>query len=304
MEVLTVHPIPYQGSKRRLAPIILDLFPAKVNTLFEPFAGSAAVTLACAKHVKVNAFHINDSLESLVGIWSMVVEEPERLADEYESLWHEQLADPRAYFDDVRDRFNANPSPSSLLFLLARCVKNAVRFNATGQFNQSPDKRRKGTQPKRMRTHILSAHGLLRDRTTLTSGDYAQVLQLAGPGDLVYMDPPYQGTSGNRDQRYHEQLDLDRFIDQLAKLRQRGVPFIISFDGQCGTRTYGRPLPDELGLTRIAVHAGRSSQATLNGRNDETIESLYVSPELTVTQPVRLSRSVTETPQQLLPGLG
>jgi len=280
VDVLTIHPIAYQGSKRRLAPIILDLFQAGARTLYEPFAGSAAVTLAAARYDKAKAFHINDSLESLVGIWRLIAEDPERLADEYEALWHAQMADPRAFYDAVRDRFNANPEPGPLLFLLARCVKNAVRFNRAGAFNQSPDKRRRGTRPKTMRKHISNAHHLLRGRTTLTSVDYADVLRRAGPGDLVYMDPPYQGTSGDRDPRYHQQLDLERFVSELAALRSRAVPFILSFDGQSGSRTYGEPLPEGLGLTRIAVHAGRSSQATLNGRTDETIESLYVSPEL------------------------
>ena len=42
------HPIPYQGSKRNLASAILDYFPEHVYTLVEPFAGSAAMTLAAA----------------------------------------------------------------------------------------------------------------------------------------------------------------------------------------------------------------------------------------------------------------
>jgi DNA adenine methylase len=32
------HPIPYQGSKRQLAPAVLRYFPAGVQTLFKPFA--------------------------------------------------------------------------------------------------------------------------------------------------------------------------------------------------------------------------------------------------------------------------
>ena len=33
------HPIPYQGSKRGLAPIILAYFPSHFRRLVEPFAG-------------------------------------------------------------------------------------------------------------------------------------------------------------------------------------------------------------------------------------------------------------------------
>ena len=44
------HPIPYQGSKRGIARLILKYFPDDVDTLIEPFAGSAAVSLAVANH--------------------------------------------------------------------------------------------------------------------------------------------------------------------------------------------------------------------------------------------------------------
>ena len=42
------HPIPYQGSKRNLAPDILRYFPETFDVLYEPFAGSAAMTIAAA----------------------------------------------------------------------------------------------------------------------------------------------------------------------------------------------------------------------------------------------------------------
>ncbi len=44
----TPHPIPYQGSKRRLAAAILAHAPSGVRRLIEPFAGSAAISLAAA----------------------------------------------------------------------------------------------------------------------------------------------------------------------------------------------------------------------------------------------------------------
>jgi DNA adenine methylase len=43
------HPIPYQGSKRRLAAAILRHAPP-ARRLVEPFAGSAAIKLAAAAH--------------------------------------------------------------------------------------------------------------------------------------------------------------------------------------------------------------------------------------------------------------
>jgi DNA adenine methylase len=50
----------------------------------------------------------------------------------------------------------------------------------------------------------------------------------------------------------------------------------LSYDGSCGDRTYGDRLPREL-ASRILLDVGRSSQATLNGQDHVTIESLYIS---------------------------
>jgi DNA adenine methylase len=47
-----------------------------------------------------------------------------------------------------------------------------------------------------------------------------------------------------------------------------------------GDRIHGRKLPERLRLHWIELHAGRSSQATLLGREEITVESLYLSPAL------------------------
>ena len=43
------HPIPYQGSKRNIANEIMRFFPKQIDRFIEPFAGSAAMTIASAQ---------------------------------------------------------------------------------------------------------------------------------------------------------------------------------------------------------------------------------------------------------------
>jgi DNA adenine methylase len=278
--VLTTQPIPYQGSKRNIALTILYNFPDEVNCLLEPFAGSAAISLAAAHRKKASSFIINDSYKPLMELWKMILDDPEQCIDGYSKLWNEQLDNPNEFYFQIREEFNKDNDPVKFLYLMTRCAKNAVRFNSKGEFNQSPDKRRLGRKPGVMRDHIMSTHNLLQGKTMLKSLDYEEILEMAKPGDLVYMDPPYQGTSTKKDPRYHQGLDFDRFVSNLEKLNERGVSFIVSFDGKLGEKEYGKPLPDYLNLSRIEVHAGRSSQSTLNGKNEKTIESLYVSQTL------------------------
>jgi len=276
------HPIPYQGSKRRLAPAILSLVPDSGYTrLVEPFAGSAAVTLAAASQRRFHSFLIGDALEPLALLWKTIIQDPAAIANGYEALWHREQEMPIDAFYEIRTEFNTDRDPAKLLYLLARCVKNAVRFNPSGEFNQSPDKRRKGTRPHLMEAELMAAHRVLHGKSSAVHSDFWRLFEQARAGDFFYLDPPYQGTSDGRDQRYIAGLSRERMIEGLAILNRKRIPFILSYDGSCGGRTYGEPLPEEV-AHRILLDVGRSSQATLNGRDETTIESLYVSRDLPV----------------------
>jgi DNA adenine methylase len=206
------HPIPYQGSKRLLAARILAHAPTGFDRMIEPFAGSAAITLAAAATGSARRFVIGDSLAPLAELWRRIVSEPVRVAARYRRIWKAQLADPRGHFLSVRARYNRTRDEVLLLFLLARCVKAAVRFNARGEFNQSADHRRRGMHPNRMGKELSGAARLLAGRTRVVPGDYAVLCAEATPADLVYLDPPYQGVSEGRDPRYAEPLALARLV--------------------------------------------------------------------------------------------
>lgn len=293
------HPIPYQGSKRRLAGAILHHCPGNTNRLVEPFAGSAAVSLAAASCGLVDHFVLNDTNAPLMALWTEIINAPEALADAYTQLWCAQGKRERAFYDEVRNRFNQEPRPVDFLYLLARCVKASVRYNANGEFNQSPDNRRKGARPSTMRQHIIGASQLLRGKTDLSSDDYEKVLHKANAEDLVYMDPPYQGVCGNRDPRYAESVSFDRFVEALREANDRQLSYIVSYDGRTGSKEYGRPMPNSLRLHHVEIDAGRSSQATLCGRDATTIESLYFSPALMDRIGHQFTSSLKQTAAQL-----
>lgn len=274
------HVIPYQGSKRKLAEDILTYMDFEIDTLYEPFVGSGAITLAAAANNKANKYIVADKLEPLTELWRLIVDNPEKLTREYSILWNEQLSSPAEYYKEIRDEFNKHKSPSYLLYLIARCVKNSIRFNSIGEFNQSPDNRRLGLRPEKLKREATLISMLLKDRVKIVSGDFRDAIANATPNDLVYMDPPWQGTSGKRDPRYAYLLNLDELTEELENLNNKNVPYMLSFDGVCGDKTYGAELPEHLQLKKVELHAGRSSQAILLGRDDVTIESLYLSPAL------------------------
>lgn len=285
------HLVQYQGSKRVIAPEILKVFPDKVERLIEPFSGTCALSILAALENRCNNFWVNDINVPLIKMLEECVNSPKDLADAYSVIWKGQFQNNQNnidYFYKVRDEFNDGMQDAArMLFLLARVVKGAVRYNAQGELNQSCDKRRYGTKPEMIACNASRISELLKGKTVFSSMDYKEVLGRTKQGDLVYMDPPYQGTSNRdnpRDNRYIQGVDFDEFVVELEKLNDRNIDFIVSYDGMTGEKVIGKSLPERLKLTHIYINAGVSAQATLNGKKEITYESLYVSKNIVSAQ--------------------
>ncbi|WP_414566397.1 MULTISPECIES: Dam family site-specific DNA-(adenine-N6)-methyltransferase [unclassified Anabaena] len=292
------HPIQYQGSKRNLSSEILKFIPNKVNRLVEPFAGTAAISVAASARQISQVFWINDLNKPLVDLLELIVENPDEIADLYTYIWNEQHDDSVGHYYQIREKFNRTNKPSLFLYLLARCVKGAVRYNSDGLFNQSPDKRRKGTQPEKMRKNIEGVSKLLKGNCIFTRLDYRDVLSEVVNSDFVYIDPPYQGVCGQRDSRYFAGINFEDFVLSLEGLNRKGIAFAVSYDGKRGNKTFGNELPRSLGLKKIEIQVGRSSQATLLGKKEITVESLYLSSALLNKYASNLDNYVSKAQKQ------
>lgn len=290
------HLVQYQGSKRKLAPQILQYMPIRFQRLIEPFSGMAAITIATAFEGRTNSFIINDLNAPLVNLLKEAIENPQKLIREYSQVWNEQFLygeNHVQHFYAIRDQFNAgNGTSANLLYLLARCVKGAVRYGKNGNFNQSPDKRRHGTSPTNLEQNVYAISNLLKSKTQFYTLDYRDIFKMAQPGDIVYMDPPYQGVTNVRDNRYFSGVPFDEFTAAIKTLNEKRIDYLISYDGECGGKEYGEELPQDLGCKKILLNAGLSSQATLLGKKSTTYEALYISKSLIScfnTQPIQQS---------------
>ena len=276
-----LQPFQYQGSKRALASRILEHVPrGRFDEILEPFAGSAAVSLAAMAKGVVSSVWLNDINEPLIQLWRSILSDTESLISEYTELWERQLEDPAEHFLRVRDAFNRSHGSAEMLYLLARSVKGAVRYNVSGEFNQSADHRRLGTRPHTTATRLRSISRLIDNHYTLTALNCFDLIERYRQGQVWYLDPPYEGTSEGPNGRYFQSMPRATLIEFLQQLRGARVPFVLSYDGFTGKKQYGAPLPAELGLTHHYVHAGVSTSSSLQQRREITTESLYVSPDL------------------------
>ncbi len=270
------HIVQYQSSKRILAPQILQYMPKKFNRLIEPFSGMVAISIATAYENRTDNFLINDINKPLVNLLKEAIENPQRLVEGYATVWNEQFSygeNHVQHFYDVRELFNnGDEKPANMLHLLARCVKGAVRYGKMGNFNQSPDKRRHGLNPKTLAQNVYAIAYLLKGKTRFSALDYREVLDMACPGDLVYMDPPYQGVTNVRDNRYFAGVPFAEFSQAIEILNRKRVDYLISYDGSCGERKYGEELPESLHCKKVLLNAGVSSQSLLLGKSQEHLK--------------------------------
>ena len=276
----TPHAIPYQGSKRSVANLILGFAGQKYDRFLDVFAGSGSMTIAAASRNVAKKYIINDFNTPLAELHRNIIELPKQISAEYKNIWEGQIDESEDYYNKIRFEFNNDKSPSKLLYLLARCVKSSVRYNNLGEFNQSHDKRRLGTYPKTMTHNIQSISDILKSKTCVSSVDYREVISSSNSSDLIYLDPPYQNTGKNGGFRYSHDINHPQLYNTISELITKNQNVILSYDGMTGNRSHGFFDFTKLGMRKILIDMGKSSQATLLKRSENSFESLYLSPSL------------------------
>lgn len=274
------------GSKHRFAAAIVQRFPSDIRHYWEPFVGSASVLAALApRHATAS-----DALLPLVQFWQTVQSDPQQVQAWYADRWREVMgelggepvsqAQKTAAYLQIRQRYNDGPNPADLLFLLRSCYGGVVRFSKTGKMN-TPCGIHRPIEPREFAKRL----GLWRPRTLGTrfeNADFETMIDAAGPGDLVYCDPPY---SDSESTLYGAQsFTLARLMAAIERAKSRGVRVALSIDGSKRTRSHQIDLDIPAGLfgTTAEVVVGRSMLRRFQLQG-QTLESEVVHDRLLLT---------------------
>ena len=260
--------IKWTGSKRTQAYRISNEIPQH-KRYFEPFLGGGALLYLKAHPGAV----AGDIYAPLIALWNLIQTEPESVIENYDRQWHILQENVPSYYYIVRDRFNSNPNPLDLNFLVRTCVNGIIRFNRAGEFNNSFHLSRKGMHPERFARVVLSWHKVIQG-VEFICADYEKTISRARQGDFVYLDPPYAGNN----MRYLNNLELDRFFGQLEKMNVNGIKWALSFDGERGNRDLSIPIPKSIYKRKLLFPSGYSPIGkVLNGPIEQVRESLYLN---------------------------
>ncbi|MBC8163122.1 MAG: DNA adenine methylase [Roseiflexaceae bacterium] len=272
--------IKWAGGKGQLLPKLSARLPSNFGRYHEPFVGGAALFF----HLHNNGLlrhgaTLSDFNAELVGCYQVVRDQVEQLIALL--CQHHEQRFSREYFLDVRswdrqpgfyERYNQIERVARTIFLNRTCYNGLYRLNRKGQFN-APFGYYKN--PRICDGENLRAVSAALQGVELRQADFAEVLQAAEPGDLVYFDPPYVPLSATAafttyTGRTFGQDDQRRLAGVVRALAERGVHVMLS--------NSDTPISREIYLSPAFQHETVLASRKINcdGRKRGSVEELIV----------------------------
>ncbi|ECF2145125.1 Dam family site-specific DNA-(adenine-N6)-methyltransferase [Salmonella enterica subsp. enterica serovar Newport] len=184
----------WAGGKYSMLPDLYQLIPAGMR-LIEPFVGGGSVFLNSDKHA---CFLLADVNTDLINLYQMLAVVPGAVI-RHARVMFDRLNNVESY-TALRDEFNAQvmdgpERAAAFLFLNRHCFNGLIRYNRNNQFNVGWGKYPSPYFP----LDEINAFTEMVHNCVFMAADFHRTLALAGEGDVVYCDPPYEpmpGTAG------------------------------------------------------------------------------------------------------------
>ena len=258
------------GNKQKQADSIVGFFPKQFGTYFEPFLGSGGVLGVLAPKKAV----ASDTFAPLIQIWQTLHDDREELKRQYAER-HALIAQlgKKAAYDKVLASYNKRSNGADLLFLCRACYGGVVRFRKNDGYMSTPVGVHDPVSPESFGKRVDIWHARTQGARFIHL-DFAEAMDRAKQGDLVYCDPPYADSQAIL---YGAQaFSLQHLFDSIAACKERGVYVVLSIDGTkySGRKVCDIAIPDGLFEREEFVNIGRSmlKRFQMDGRSLEDHE--------------------------------
>jgi DNA adenine methylase len=248
----------WAGNKTSIMPQLKKHLPAGPR-LVEPFAGSCAVMMA----TDYPHYLVADINADLINLYKKAAHHSEELIQVAWVFFSEDNSAEKYY--ENRLRFNEDTSLTALeraalfLYLNRHCYRGLCRYNQSGKFNVPYGNYKNSYFPH---AEILTfAEKAV--RATFICASYDETLAMLQPGDVVYCDPPYDGTfSGYHTAGFSDDDQYD-LASILVRRSSEGHPIIVSNSDTRLIRSFYRKFTLHRISTKrsIGVAAGEGKKA-------------------------------------------
>lgn len=263
-------PLKWAGGKSKLLQQLVPLLPPG-RRLIEPFVGAGSVFLG----TNYKQYVLNDANADLMAMWTALQCRPREFITRAAELFAEaNLCESsymriRAEFNGLNDRFER---AVRLVYLNKFGFNGVFRVNRRGQFNVPYGR------PAKLPTfpfEQMEAAALKLQNCTLMIGGFQAAMAVAGPGDVVYCDPPYSAsTSGNSFSSYTSEgfgpREHKLLVDAAGQAADRGAFVLVSNHDTAETRDLYR----HWDLARVSVRRSIGANATTRDVANEVVAKL------------------------------
>lgn len=248
----------WAGNKTAVMPELMRHLPAG-SRLVEPFAGSCAVMMA----TDYPHYLVADINTDLINLYQEAAQHTEELIA-CALVFFSEDNNAESYYQN-RLRFNTDTTLTALeraalfLYLNRHCYRGLCRYNLSGQFNVPFGNYKKPYFPH---DEILTFAEKAR-RATFICASYDETLAMLQAGDVVYCDPPYDGTFTAYHTAGFNEDDQYRLASILEHRSSDGHPVVVSNSNTSLTRSLYRNFVMH-GITAkrsMGVDAGESKSA-------------------------------------------
>jgi DNA adenine methylase len=244
----------WAGGKRWLTTQQPDLFPRSFDRYIEPFLGSGAVYF----HLKPSIAILSDANAELISTYVAMQQDWRKVRN---ALLRHSRNHSEEYYYEERSRKRRSPyeRAAQLIYLNRTCWNGLYRVNRQGQFNV----------PKGTKTSVLlesddfGTVSKLLKRAELRPSDFEATLKQAGPGDFLFVDPPYVTRHNlNGFVKYNDKIfswsDQERLRLALGAAADRGAMILVTNAEHHSVRTLYSGFGKEIILSRSSVLAADS----------------------------------------------
>jgi DNA adenine methylase len=227
-EAIRIKPIlKWAGGKSGLLSQLLPFFPNHFNRYFEPFFGGGAVFFSLGF---MGETYLNDSNSELIDLYEVVRDKPESLMKALDDLVP-HYSEEFYYALRVAQPDSKIERAARTIFLNKTGFNGLYRQNSKGGFNVPFGKRLKCPALYDPTNFFRASKAL--NNVKFHTQDFENVIDLAGPGDFVYCDPPYEPLSRTSSFNAYQgggfsQEHQRRLKNACVRAQARGAHIVIS----------------------------------------------------------------------------
>lgn len=200
--------------------------------LFDVFTGGASVAIKFSD--VFNEIIINDTNKELINVYKVIQNYPKELISKLNE--HNKRHNHDYYYNvrkidrsDNYEMLDSITKAARTIYLNKTCYNGLYRVNSNGHFNVPIGRQKKISI---FSEENITNLNIILQKIKIYNKDFSVIIEQCEPGDIVYMDPPYDKINSASFVEYNvsrfNEFDQERLKNEIDKLTRKGVYVIAS----------------------------------------------------------------------------